>query len=336
MKDNKKENTDREENLPSAENDGEEIQETPPWVEPFLENVLNETQETKKELKPEDFLKQGYEQIQRGKKQIITLFCIGSFILFASIVGLYFSQVNISKSVANFNKRSGEMSSLTKRTDSLEAKTKDATIAPKTMLQSATIATPTPTLKATVNAADLGIKPETIVIDGKTYDLIADSVAQFSNEQGKYGWTYGFRPENSTEMWKFGCYDNGHNWWVSAPYIASGFIKYNSIHPHKTPNEKYVGPTIRRWTSPSDGIFYLSVFTELQETESKDGVTAEILVNGRQLWSKPLTVQSTHSGNTTITDIRIRKGDSIDFALHGNKDPIGDETIFTTKIYIKK
>lgn len=196
---------------------------------------------------------------------------------------------------------------------------------------------------STVSAADLGIKPETIAVDGKTYDLVADSTAQFSDTQGKYGWQYGYY-RNAISKTPFSpllYIDIGRNdgrdyfgWLHRLTGLAVG-QNYSRMQIIPYRDDKMVLYPARIWTNTlSDG--YLHIRTEgALSMSSDDGVVLSLWLDDQIIWSSPkLTVKTQSEVQHTIDSLLIRKGQTVRMIV----DPLGnsknDTVDFLAKIYL--
>ena len=344
------ENENYEDHLPSIEGDCEGYL-PPPKNESVQQNIgalllekrlHDKRQESEKELKPEDFLRQGYEQIQKARKQIL----YACTFIFCGVLLLLF-YVTLAK--GKIDKYTGDIDKLKKSMESLDKTIQDKidisvkNIANKETPATTGIAKFQAKSDSMINASDLGITTESIVVNGKSYNLVADSRAQFSDTQGKYGWQYGYY-RNSISKTPFSpliYIDLGHNdardhfGWVHRLTGLTVGQNYNRMQMIPYRDDKMVLYPARLWTNTlSDGYLHIKIEGALAE-HSDDGIVLGLYLDDQIIWSSPqLTVKTQSEVQHTIDSLLIRKGQTLKMVV----DPLGnskkDYVDFLAKIYL--
>jgi hypothetical protein len=174
-------------------------------------------------------------------------------------------------------------------------------------------------------------------------ELLADSVEDYSDQQGKAGWSYGYSEEmradrsHSPAAYALGDFklmvpvaDRWYHKWGEPRY------SWLTIGPREAhPSRSQRGPiwAIRRWTSPVTGPVRIS--GHISHSASKgDGVSAHIAVDGRFIFSADLGgATGTHEVQYE-TKARLQMGSQVDFIVTpGPHDDINfDSTMVEARI----
>lgn len=180
-------------------------------------------------------------------------------------------------------------------------------------------------------------------------DLIADSVAEFSDVQGQDSWFYGYYDGDSDtpfstndfeEMGLFGVIPPDVSSWHVDWFGSPGFwtaIDAEACSPNgevtsggRTPIEHWA---VRRWVSEISTTILISGHVADMLGEPGDGVVVRIIVDGSEVWSQPIA-----DGNTTGFDydvsVDVTEGALVDFAVSPNVSDWTDGTRFTVAINV--
>ena len=154
---------------------------------------------------------------------------------------------------------------------------------------------------------------------------IADSVAGFSVEQGKQGWSYlyyisskdgtgTYAPEDALPMkWGSKSGDTTDHW--NAPFT------YFTLGPESAKSRViegvYQGWAVRRWTSDQDGEIEISGSVKCTAKagdagSAGDGIGLKIFLGGKELLNKLLAPQESVEIQLRTP---VRKGSTVDFAV---------------------
>jgi hypothetical protein len=165
--------------------------------------------------------------------------------------------------------------------------------------------------------------------------LLADSVADFSLEQGKFGWQYGydggalesFALMTRTDVIKdyvpvtgdvWDCWGNDETHWVQIFRLGA--------HPNGTdtsaPSAALLQRAVRRWLSSFDGNVVISGEIAKIDLVGSNGVDAFVYVDGTLLYSK-LIAGDDGGGTSYQVPATLHVGSSVDFVLdpHEGSDP---------------
>lgn len=170
--------------------------------------------------------------------------------------------------------------------------------------------------------------------------VIADSVDDFSDQQGRDGWSYGYAEGSPTrEKPDLAAYDfelmvpTADTWrrqWGQPryPWLA---IAARGVHPSRSKGHPIWA--IRRWTSSAEGPVRISGRI-VSSTSQGDGVTAHIAVDGRIAFSAVLGGQSSTKDIGYDVKAELRPGSKVDFIVTpGPGDDIDfDSTRFVARI----
>ena len=162
--------------------------------------------------------------------------------------------------------------------------------------------------------------------------MVADSVNDYSDRQGKAGWSYGWdqfrHPRLSQEMvpvadpWR-------RNW--SQPRYPWLAIDPHDAHPSRS--EGRLIWASRRWTSSASGPVRISRRIIRSEPQN-DGVFAHIAVDGRLIFSANMGGASSTKEIEYDVKANLRSGSKVDFIVTpGPHDDIDfDRTRFEARI----
>jgi hypothetical protein len=168
--------------------------------------------------------------------------------------------------------------------------------------------------------------------------VVADSVNDFSDQQGKAGWSYGYGtgaddgPDSATPDFQdmVPVADPWHRKWGQPryPWLA---IDPRDAHPSRSEGRPIWA--IRRWTSSVNGPVRISGRI-IRSAPQGDGVTAHIAVDGRFIFSANLGGASSTKGIEYEFKADLRSGSKVDFIVTpGPHDDINfDSTKFEALI----
>lgn len=155
--------------------------------------------------------------------------------------------------------------------------------------------------------------------------LLADSLAGYSDVQGKYGWSYGSANVGSgpynvgafTPMrWDYAG-DNAVCWLDNTWH----FISVEQMHPSSA-------WAVRRWTSPAAATATLKC--KVSRGGGGDGVGINIYVDGSHVYSRILNPDT--SDTFTVTNVVLKAGSKVDFTVNQNGESSFDSTGFSVQI----
>ena len=169
--------------------------------------------------------------------------------------------------------------------------------------------------------------------------VLADSVADFSGVQGRWGWLYGYiDPITSPSfqaMQVFASSGNQMKWFVDPQRFWTA-LGSDSGHPNgtQTPNDKerVVHHVVRRWLSNYEGdVRITGSFSRQQPSDAGNGVSVEVRVDGRTVWSMTLDAVP---GARLDFDIAatVRELSAIDFYADAQGNDGADEFAFNALI----
>ncbi len=160
--------------------------------------------------------------------------------------------------------------------------------------------------------------------------LLADSVADFSLEQGKLGWYYGYDDgavENFTVMtrtsvitaFKPPTMDIWDCWVTEEPHWTQLFRLGG--HPNGTdsspPSKNVLERAVRRWISNFDGSVTISgeiAKIDAVVADDSNGVDASVYVDGTQLYTTFIGGQD-GAGLSYVKTTTLHRGSTVDFVL---------------------
>jgi hypothetical protein len=180
-------------------------------------------------------------------------------------------------------------------------------------------------------------------------DVVADSVAQFSDVQGQNNWYYGYvAPASGPEFIPFSTFDStypgGPAWvidplpptppWPNDYYFtllwADRGMDNGLITSQNKPAEQWDD---RRWSSTVSGTISISGLFGLDSpgaNPEQDGVFAQILVDGTPVWSLQAGADYAVSPYATLASVSV--GSIVDFVVQPGANDFLDEHTFTAVI----
>jgi len=162
------------------------------------------------------------------------------------------------------------------------------------------------------------------------YRVLADSVREYSDEQGKFGWRYGYFDMNIAdgqflEMdFVYGLWKANHDRFWTALFFSSETP--NGLISTKESREHWV---VRRWSGDYEGRVHISGRVGKFDGRG-DGVTVRVDVNGVEVWSQRLGPFALGTNYSFYTDIRA--GSNVDFIITPHRSDHADNTVFTALI----
>jgi hypothetical protein len=166
---------------------------------------------------------------------------------------------------------------------------------------------------------------------------VADSVAQFSGEQGQHGWFYGYYLKSADldgvyqvrDFRPFPRSDDVHspdNFWTGAAweYFALDPIPTSITASHCHPSGFNSGPehwVVRRWVSSVTGTLTVNIRLAKAPPTCGNGVTGRMYHNGAQRYSRTLLANDTTGLTTNLTLANVAPGDWLDFVV----TPVGSD-----------
>jgi hypothetical protein len=181
---------------------------------------------------------------------------------------------------------------------------------------------------------------------------LADSVADFSGIQGQNGWYYGYYDrtadtDSTYQTDNFAAFPVGSGAWSATNYWTGTIWDWFGGNPPWTelnangghPNGVNTGPhhwAIRRWVSSAAGTLTFSMRIAKANVSCGNGVTARVLQNGVQKYSRFLSFSDSAGINTNITIADIVVGDIFDFAIDSaNTSNVADDSCDSTTFTIR-
>jgi hypothetical protein len=171
-----------------------------------------------------------------------------------------------------------------------------------------------------------------------TFPILADSVADFSGNQGQNGWYYGYNRQPGgpfTELSYYpsiyGAWGNGNSPWGTAGFVEIGSDWQQSNALYSSSADPYADWSDRRWVSDVSGSILISGsfgcpgYPPLGD----DGVVGEIWIDNQEVWSQA----SYHEQPATYSATGfVNVGSSVYFILNPNRSDISDQTTWTAQI----
>ena len=292
-----------------------------------------ETQEPKEQTKqkdelcPEDFLRTGFDQIKRGKRQLF-FFSVFLVFIFASACGLfYYIIIDIPSKIHLISSNRNDITSLNDQM---------GTIKKQIQIIQNTEKYPE---KKTVNyhgitsfANNSSLTSETFILDDIRYALVADSLMQFSGIQGNNGWYYGYTKTSSKNTFISSRRFEKDKWTVLYAR-QSGYITKDKILPFSVYNSPtIINPGALRLVSKWNGNIRIVIYSKLITPNLSDGVVIKINIDNDTKWYWELN--RTKSDNRIILGpINMEKGRVIDFVFDPKKTNTSDDTEYAIQIY---
>jgi len=156
-------------------------------------------------------------------------------------------------------------------------------------------------------------------------EILADSVGDYSDQQGETGWYYGYYDDSDesggtdphiymdddfeflgrvADRW-------GRTW--GDPHYPHLAIKPQSAHPSRTAEGSVWA--VRRWVSDVSGAVRLSGRIANDGKKKGDGVTAHILIDGRRVFTAQVGGAGQPRSMTYELEVLLNNGSLVDFAL---------------------
>jgi len=179
----------------------------------------------------------------------------------------------------------------------------------------------------------------------KTWSIVADSVLDFSNQQGKNGWYYGFQENPESPISELS-YKASTNQWSNGDRVEAGnwFGIWNTgghpNGPHDSKNFSHLPPqpVVRRWVSTLDGDIKIEGEVSDENTNhftDASGIICDILIDGNPVWR---TTVKNREGDPKPYSVKVKVevGSNIDFRIVPTKFVAGTSTQFTARIFSTK
>jgi hypothetical protein len=155
-------------------------------------------------------------------------------------------------------------------------------------------------------------------------EILADSVGDYSDQQGEAGWYYGYydgsdqsggtNPDIYTDDFEFlaRVADRWGRSWGDPhhPHLAIG---PQSAHPSRSADRSVWA--VRRWVSDVSGTVRLSGRIANDGKKKGDGVTAHILIDGRSVFTAQVGGAGQPRSMAYQVDVLLNNGSLVDFAL---------------------
>jgi hypothetical protein len=169
------------------------------------------------------------------------------------------------------------------------------------------------------------VKGPVASVSDKGNALLADSLSGYSNQQGKYGWTYGsanvtggvYNPASFTPMrWDYAG-DNAVCWLSNQWH----FVSVEQMHPSSS-------WAVRRWTSDVSATVTLKC--KVNRGGGGDGVGINIYVDGTHVYSRHLKPNESYDFN--VNNVVVKPGSKVDFTVNQHGESSFDSTGFSVRI----
>ena len=168
---------------------------------------------------------------------------------------------------------------------------------------------------------------------------IANSVEDFSNAQGTYGWSYGYRvaPFDSTSFVQFTTFDSESTCWTAGDSfwtrMGPDWVAPNGPITSGSGKDATEHRPTRRWTSPLDGTVQVrGVLKKISGIQGTDGVTGSVSLNGTELWADSIDGTDT-SGVEFDLALHLSRDDVVEFLLSPKENDWADDSFFTGEIW---
>jgi hypothetical protein len=180
--------------------------------------------------------------------------------------------------------------------------------------------------------------------------VIADSVEDFSNEQGESQWYYGYfedcrlslESDCHLDFIPFVNFYEDHQWWGTSVHGTPGYtitlLSSEMAHPSSPVDSQpllgnFYQSAVRRWISAVAENVIIEAEIKMPEDANVcgDGVTAYILVDGMKFFEISLASGDT-TGVSTQIPVALNRGSQVDFVVEPNVNPFCDTTHFTSVI----
>jgi len=171
-----------------------------------------------------------------------------------------------------------------------------------------------------------------LVSQSPRYRVIADSVREYSGEQGGHGWSYGYFDMNIADGRFLPMTHRNGTWRADSSRFYTNLSVTGGM-PHglitSGGREQREHWAVRRWRSDYSGRVRISGRVGKFDGRG-DGVTVRVDVNGVEVWSQrlgPYALGTNYSFFTEVTD-----GANVDFIVTPHRSDFADSTIFTAVI----
>ncbi len=172
--------------------------------------------------------------------------------------------------------------------------------------------------------------------------LLADSVAEFSKEQGENGWSYGYiEPALANTFVPMSAYVEGGadpGWYAQLGGVFWTMADADTMHPNGTVTtggrhavEQWA---VRRWESEVSGdVRMTGQFAKLSVDGTSNGVAAYIFIDGVMSWAWYLEGWD-DTGIAFDKVLRVGEGSQVDFVLDPwEGDDRSDRSVFTAQVW---
>lgn len=172
--------------------------------------------------------------------------------------------------------------------------------------------------------------------------LLADSVAGFSDTQGANGWYYGYlEPDGANTFVEMPSYVAGGTdpgWYAALGGVYWTMMDASTMHPNgvvttggRQPVEQWA---VRRWVSDVEGdVEITGHFAKLSVDGNSNGVAGYVFVDGAMDWAWYL--EGWDNGGVDLDKVlSVHVGSTVDFVLDPwNADDRSDRSTFTAQIW---
>ncbi len=180
------------------------------------------------------------------------------------------------------------------------------------------------------------------VVDPPVSELLADSVAEFSGEQGRDGWYYGYlEPGGANTFVEMPSYVEGGadpGWYAGTGGVYWTMMDASTMHPNgvtttggRSPVEQWA---VRRWISEVDGqIEVKGHFAKLSVDGTSNGVAAYVFIDGEMDWAWYL--EGWDDGGVDYDKVlTVAEGSTVDIVLDPWKaDDRSDRSTLTAQVW---
>lgn len=172
--------------------------------------------------------------------------------------------------------------------------------------------------------------------------LVADSVTEFSDEQGRDGWSYGYlEPAAGGDVWEMPAFNAGGpdpGWYAAMGGVSWTMMDATTMHPNgvittggRQPVEQWA---VRRWTSEVTGeVRVTGHFAKVSVDGESNGVAAYVYVDGELRWAWYLEGWD-DVGVDYEKRLTVLEGSTVDFVLDPwEADDRSDRSTFTAQVW---
>jgi len=275
---------------------------------------LSSPNENGQELRPEDFLRKGYELTQRSAR----LLKIGLSLIFITLLIQVVASVYVYTVAQNV------------KTEPTAGDTRPTAVVGQELLDEIDLRTSQ--FREQVEKAKSVVNPPQ-----PKRTLLTDSVRDFSGVQGKNSWFYGFYENAYTNpvFKQFTDFSNDR-WWVNRQKCKWSSIGAEGTCPWGGTHLGSPITNVRRWISPVNGQIQVSgMIEDIAKSNRADGYTNGrsmwISVNGAKVWNKILEEGGQKEEYSVRTTVRV--GNFVDFAVNPIEHHNSDQCYFTAQIW---